>query len=56
MKSPEPKKELPPAQQQQLLATLKARFEKNLNRHKGLAWAMAAARLEARSEKTLVPP
>lgn len=34
-----------------LLATLKGRFEKNLNRHKGLAWADVQARLEAGSEK-----
>lgn len=34
-----------------LLETLKERFEKNMNRHKGLAWADVQARLEARSEK-----
>ena len=51
MKSPEPKKELPPKQREELLATLQARFEKNPNRHKGLAWAKVAARLETMSEK-----
>ncbi|MBA3950012.1 MAG: DUF4256 domain-containing protein [Acidobacteria bacterium] len=34
-----------------LLATLKARFEKNLARHKGLEWATVQARLEADSGK-----
>jgi hypothetical protein len=34
-----------------LLSTLKARFEKNINRHKGLAWAEVQARLEAHPEK-----
>jgi hypothetical protein len=32
------KKELSPQQRQELLGALKARFEKNVNRHKGLAW------------------
>ncbi|HET8825831.1 MAG TPA: DUF4256 domain-containing protein [Terriglobales bacterium] len=30
---------------------MKARFEKNMNRHKGLAWAEVQARLEANAEK-----
>jgi hypothetical protein len=51
MKNPEAKKTLMPPQQKDLLATLQARFEKNLNRHKGLVWAKVAARLEASSEK-----
>lgn len=34
-----------------LLATLKARFEKNMNRHKGLKWAEVQTRLEAYPEK-----
>lgn len=38
-------------QREELLATLKARFEKNMNRHKGLAWAKVQARLEAKPEK-----
>jgi hypothetical protein len=35
----------------ELLSTLKARFEKNLNRHKDLEWAKVQARLEANAEK-----
>ena len=45
------KKELSPKQREELLAALKARFEKNLNRHKGLDWVKVQARLEANSEK-----
>jgi len=45
------KKELPPIQREELLAALKARFEKNLSRHKGLEWAKVQARLEANAEK-----
>ena len=51
MKSPETKMELSPAQREELLKTLKARFEKNMNRHKGLEWAKIEAKLEANSEK-----
>ena len=35
----------------ELLRTLKARFEKNMNRHKGLAWAKVQDKLEANPEK-----
>jgi hypothetical protein len=45
------KKELSPKQRDELLKALKARFEKNLNRHKGLDWAKVQARLEARPDK-----
>ena len=45
------KKELSPKQREELLTTLKARFEKNMNRHKGLDWAKVRARLEAHPEK-----
>jgi len=38
-------------QGKQLLSTLKARFEKNMNRHKGLEWAHVQAKLEASAEK-----
>lgn len=38
-------------QLEEILRTLKARFEKNMNRHKGLAWAEVQARLEANAEK-----
>ncbi|MBK0404086.1 DUF4256 domain-containing protein [Adhaeribacter sp. BT258] len=45
------KKELPEEQRNELLRVLKARFEKNQNRHKGIAWADVQARLEANPEK-----
>src|SRR6266480_5124320 len=45
------KKELSPEQREELLSALKARFEKNMNRHKGLAWAKVQAKLEASTEK-----
>ncbi len=38
-------------QRDELLKTLKARFEKNMNRHKGLEWAKVQAKLEANAEK-----
>jgi hypothetical protein len=38
-------------QREELLGTLKARFEKNMNRHKGLEWANIQAKLEANTEK-----
>jgi len=49
--SKSPKKALSPAQQDELLATLQARFEQNMKRHKGLAWAVVRAKLEAVPEK-----
>jgi Protein of unknown function (DUF4256) len=45
------KKALSPEQAEELLRALKARFEKNMNRHKGLEWAKVHARLEANAEK-----
>jgi len=45
------KKQLSPEQRQELLKVLKARFEKNMNRHKGLEWAKVQAKLEANPEK-----
>jgi hypothetical protein len=45
------KKELPPQQREQLLRGLKARFEKNMDRHKGVEWAQVQAKLEANAEK-----
>src|SRR5687767_4937565 len=45
------KKELSPEQREELLRALKARFEKNMNRHKGLEWAQVQAKLEANTEK-----
>ena len=51
MKSVETKKELSPEQREELLKALQARFENNLNRHKGLEWAKVRAKLEANVEK-----
>jgi hypothetical protein len=45
------KKELSPEQHEELLRTLKARFDKNMNRHKGLEWAKVQAKLEANKQK-----
>ena len=45
------KKNLSPGQREELLGTLKARFEVNMNRHKSLEWAKVQARLEANPEK-----
>ena len=45
------KKELSPKQREELLRALKARFEKNMNRHKGLEWAKVQDKLEANIEK-----
>src|SRR5213076_3760 len=45
------KKELSPEQREELLRALKARFEKNMNRHKGLEWAKVQSKLEANTEK-----
>src|SRR5579862_2076816 len=44
-------KRMSPEQIKVLLGALKARFEKNMNRHKGLEWAQVQARLEANPEK-----
>ena len=45
------KKELSPKEREELLKALKARFEKNMDRHKGLEWAKVQARLGASAEK-----
>jgi Protein of unknown function (DUF4256) len=45
------KKKLSSEQREELLKALKARFEKNMNRHKGLEWAKVQAKLEANTEK-----
>ena len=45
------KKKSSPEQHEELLGALKARFEKNMNRHKGLEWVKVQARLEANTEK-----
>ena len=51
MKAVETKKELSPNQHEELLRALKARFERNMGRHKGLEWAKVKAKLEANAEK-----
>jgi hypothetical protein len=38
-------------QREELLRTLKSRFEKNITRHKGIAWAEVQAKLEAKAKK-----
>jgi hypothetical protein len=45
------KKDLSPTQREELLRALKARFEKNMDRHQGLAWDKVQAKLEANAEK-----
>ena len=44
-------KDMNAKQREELLSVLKARFEKNPNRHKGLEWAKVQAKLEANPEK-----
>lgn len=46
-----PKSKLSAEQRVELLNALKARFEKNMGRHKGLDWAKVQARLEANAQK-----
>jgi hypothetical protein len=45
------KKELPREQREEVLRALKARFERNMNRHEGLEWANVQGKLEANPEK-----
>ena len=45
------KEKLSPKQREELLGTLKARFEKNMNRHKGLEWTKVQAKLESDTAK-----
>ncbi len=51
MKSAGTKKALSPREREELLRALKARFEKNMNRHKDLEWANVQAKLQANAEK-----
>ncbi len=44
-------KKLSPEQQEELLKTLKIRFEKNMNRHEDLEWQKVQTKLEASPEK-----
>jgi uncharacterized protein DUF4256 len=45
------KKQLSSKQREDLIGILKARFEGNMNRHKGLRWAEVQAKLEANADK-----
>ena len=45
------KKKLSAEERKELFSTLKARFEKNMNRHKGLEWAKVQAKLESSPEQ-----
>jgi hypothetical protein len=45
------KRELSPEQREKLLKTLETRFEKNVNRHKGIDWAKVKSKLESNAEK-----
>jgi hypothetical protein len=45
------KRELSPEEREGLFKALKTRFEKNMDRHKGIEWAKVQAKLEANSEK-----
>lgn len=48
------KAKLSSEQHKELLAKLKARFEKNMNRHKGIKWASVEARLDSgKAEKKI---
>jgi hypothetical protein len=44
-------KYLSPEQREELLKALKARFEKNMNRHKGFEWVKVQTKIEANIEK-----
>ena len=45
------KKDLSPEQREDLLRALKTRFEKHVNRHRGLEWARVRSKLETNAEK-----
>ncbi|MBT2658908.1 DUF4256 domain-containing protein [Bacillus sp. ISL-18] len=45
------KRKLSPEQHEEILKTLKVRFEKNMNRHNGLEWAKVQTKLETNTEK-----
>jgi hypothetical protein len=46
------KKDLSTEQRAELMSTLKARFENNINRHKGIEWTVLEKKLDANPEKT----
>jgi hypothetical protein len=45
------KKELSPEQREEVLSVLKTRFEKNMNRHKGIEWAKIQTKLKTNPER-----
>ncbi len=51
MKQAPKSKKLSPQDQEKLIGILKSRFEKNMNRHKGITWAKVQTRLEAHPGK-----
>ena len=51
MRNNNEKGELSPEQREELLRVMKARFERNMNRHEGLEWTKVEAKLEANTEK-----
>jgi len=51
MKSVKAREELSPKQREELLGALSVRFEKNMNRHKGLEWDKVKAKLQTNAEK-----
>jgi hypothetical protein len=51
MKQRQTKEEVSPEQRNELLRTLRARFDMNMNRHKGLEWANVRTSLEANAGK-----
>jgi Protein of unknown function (DUF4256) len=51
MKNVETRKKLSAKEGEELLETLRARFQKNMNRHKGLDWTKVKAKLEANPAK-----
>lgn len=46
-----PKKNLSPKQTEELLKSLKTRFEKNMNRHKGVEWNKVETKLKKNNDK-----
>ncbi|MEY2479259.1 MAG: hypothetical protein QOI04_186 [Verrucomicrobiota bacterium] len=51
MKDVETRKKLSAKERDELIDTLRARFEKNMSRHKGLDWAKVKAKLQAKPAK-----
>jgi hypothetical protein len=45
------KGQLSPEQREEILAIMKIRFEKNMNRHNGLEWSKVKVKLETNNEK-----